>query len=341
MLHTTFFGLCPSPAMLGAVISHHLEQYRSEEPKLVELIESSLYVDNLVCGAENEDQAFGLYTKSKSILCKAGMNLRKWNSNSNTLVERIQSVENSLHNNQSVPSSVVAVTEEEASFAKSTTCGQGHVESGSNLSLLGLFWNSQTDHFSFDFTELITYAHNLPANRRSLLKVTAKIFDPLGFLSPFVIRLKVLFQILCMKGCEWDQPLEDEILQSWNSLIPELTSLNDLKISRCYFLPNMRPINLQLHCYSDTSLLGYAAVLYLRSEYPNGAVDVKFITSKTRVAPVKRQSIPQLELLGAVILARLSNTVLSTLPEHIQCYYCVDSMAVLYWIQNDKPWKQC
>ena len=45
------FGLCPSPAILGAVISHHLENYKSEEPELVELIETSLYVDDLICGA--------------------------------------------------------------------------------------------------------------------------------------------------------------------------------------------------------------------------------------------------------------------------------------------------
>lgn len=143
LIHLRFtrlvFGLRPSPAIFGDVISHHLEQYRSGNPKLVELIESSLYVNDLVCGAEDEDQAFELYTKSKLILCKAGMNLRKWNSNSKMLIERIQSVENSLHNNQAVSSSEVTVTEEETSFAKSTTCGQGHVESGSNLSLLGLF----------------------------------------------------------------------------------------------------------------------------------------------------------------------------------------------------------
>ena len=69
-------------------------------------------------------------------------------------------------------------------------------------------------------------------------------------------------------------------------------------------------------------------------------IDVKFVASKTHVVPIKRQSIPHLELLGAVILARLSHTILSLLPMQIQCFYWVDSMAVLYWIQNNKPWKQ-
>ena len=49
---------CPSPAILGAVISHHLMQYKPEDPELVGLIENLLYVDDLVCGSENQEQAF-------------------------------------------------------------------------------------------------------------------------------------------------------------------------------------------------------------------------------------------------------------------------------------------
>ena len=64
------------------------------------------------------------------------------------------------------------------------------------------------------------------------------------------------------------------------------------------------------------------------------------MTSKTHVAPTKKQSIPQLELLGAIILARLSHTVSSLLPAPMLYFYWVDSMAVLYWIQNNRPWKQ-
>ena len=76
----------------------------------------------------------------------------------------------------------------------------------------------------------------------------------------------------------------------------------------------MKPANIQLHCFSNAASQGYTAVVYLRTEYPDGSVDVKFVASKTRVAPVKRQSIPHLELLGAVILARLAHTILSLFP---------------------------
>ena len=126
----------------------------------------------------------------------------------------------------------------------------------------------------------------------------------------------------------------------WSSLVDEFKALSNLKIPRCYFQCNTKPANIQLHCFSDAASQGYAAVVYLRCEYPNGNVDVKFVASKTRVAPVKQQSIPRLELLGAVILARLAHTILSLFPMQIASFYWVDSMAVLYWIKNNKPWKQ-
>ena len=46
------FGLHPSPAILGATIEHHLSKYRETQPNLKR---KTLYVDDLVTGAENVD----------------------------------------------------------------------------------------------------------------------------------------------------------------------------------------------------------------------------------------------------------------------------------------------
>ena len=59
------------------------------------------------------------------------------------------------------------------------------------IKLLGLLWERFSDCFTFDFTKLTEYAEQLPCTKRSSLRVSTKIFDPLGFLSPFVIKLKV------------------------------------------------------------------------------------------------------------------------------------------------------
>ena len=110
------------------------------------------------------------------------MNLRKWNSNSSELMKRIQTAESSLQGISIELPSTSAIFEEEETYAKLITIPQNCKEGESVSKLLGLLWNIQTDQFIFDFTEFTEYTCSLPANCRSLLKVTAKIFDPLGFL---------------------------------------------------------------------------------------------------------------------------------------------------------------
>ena len=110
---------------------------------------------------------------------------------------------------------------------------------------------------------------------------------------------------------------------------------------RCYFdytSGNLKAA--ELHCFSDASEKAYAASIYVRSIYEDGRIDVKLVASKTKVAPLKKQSIPRLQLLGATILVRLAKTVQNALPQKLETVFWVDSMTVLCWIRNLKPWKQ-
>ena len=99
--------------------------------------------------------------------------------------------------------------------------------------LLGITWNSQSDEFLFCFSELLEYAQGLPVTKKSILKVSAKIFDLLGLISPFVIKLKVLFQTLCVESVDWDEPLKENALEQWNCFLSEIIALNKLRIPRC------------------------------------------------------------------------------------------------------------
>ena len=51
------------------------------------------------------------------------------------------------------------------------------------------------------------------------------LFDPLSFVSPFIIRLKMLFQNLCSSKVDWDGQLEGETIRQWNSLPSDIKSL--------------------------------------------------------------------------------------------------------------------
>ena len=53
--------------------------------------------------------------------------------------------------------------------------------------LVGVSWNVISDEFEYELSKLFEYARTLPPTKRSVLKLSVKIFDPLGFISAFTI----------------------------------------------------------------------------------------------------------------------------------------------------------
>ena len=97
-----------------------------------------------------------------------------------------------------------------------------------------------------------------------------------------------------------------------------------------------------LHGFCDASIGAYAAVVYLLMKTDTNHY-VKFITSKTRVSPIHGQTIPRLELLSALLLAKLITSVTHSLESQLplnqsRCF--TDSKVALFWIQGfGKEWK--
>jgi hypothetical protein len=90
-----------------------------------------------------------------------------------------------------------------------------------------------------------------------------------------------------------------------------------IKIPRCYFnRVAAEEYTASLEGFCDASVRVYAAVVYLKIETKDG-VQLNLVVSNTRVAPLTKQSIPRLELLSALILARLITHVREALKDHL------------------------
>ena len=177
------------------------------------------------------------------------------------------------------------------------------------------------------------------------MKLSAKLFDTIGVLSPFIIRLKILFQQICIAKFDWDEELQGEMRLKFLLYLSELPTLNEIHIPRCYFNSSSQIVSIQLHAFSDASELAYSYVAYLRTDYKSGEIGVRFVTSKSKVAPIKTHSVPRLELMGACLLSEQVDNAynvlsleLTKLPIEKVCW--VDSSATLCWIRNEKPWKK-
>ncbi|GFU35543.1 hypothetical protein NPIL_419451 [Nephila pilipes] len=72
---------------------------------------------------------------------------------------------------------------------------------------------------------------NLPA-RKGRFSNRQLIFDPIVFISPFVVRIECLFQKLWTKGLGWYEEFPDELQQNWLQWCKEITLFSEFKIPR-------------------------------------------------------------------------------------------------------------
>ena len=113
-----------------------------------------------------------------------------------------------------------------------------------------------------------------------------------------------------------------------------MKSLQTIMIPRWYGFHRGQCQNVQLHVFCDASEIAYGAVAYFRAVI-DGHVDVSFVISKTRLAPIKTLTIPRLELQGAVVASRLKSKISEEIDFEIdETHFWTDSKIVLHYLNN-------
>lgn len=148
-----------------------------------------------------------------------------------------------------------------------------------------------------------------------------------------MVKAKILLQHLWEEKVQCDDPVPEAIHQIWLQWRTELPLLTESHFPRCYFPKDFRIAYKQLHGFSDASEQAYAGVVYLRMVDTTGRVHSSLVMVKTKVAPIKRLTIPHLELCGAHLLAELLHhcQVIFGLPSE-DIFARTDSTIVLNWM---------
>ena len=150
------FGVSSSLFLLNATIKHHVEKFSSSHPELVKELLRSIYVDDVIFGASDEDSAYELYTNSKSILKQASFNLRKFTTNSTDLQERIDRAEGEMAMESNNPQ----VMDFEETYAK-YTLGAAQQPQRGEQKILGVRWDASSDQILLDFNDVSKIAADL------------------------------------------------------------------------------------------------------------------------------------------------------------------------------------
>ena len=149
---------------------------------------------------------------------------------------------------------------------------------------LGVLWAATDDKFSFRHSLQLD---GFEFTMRNVLRRTASVYDPLGFLSPYVIRSKLLIQKAWLEARDWDKLLPTHHQRPWIKWFRELKDLECVKIPRCLKDPSAKVEELSIHTFSDALEIAYTAVVYARHVYQGGNITARLIMSKSRLASLK------------------------------------------------------
>ena len=109
--------------------------------------------------------------------------------------------------------------------------------------------------------------------RRNILSVYSSIFDPLGLIQPFILKLKLLIQDLSRLKCGGDEKIPDKVNNEWQIWGEEISKLTDYVFPRC-IIPKCSYKRAELHVFSDSSKFAYSAVCYGRFIYEDSLIVV-------------------------------------------------------------------
>ena len=304
------FGAASSPGCANYGLKYLAKQHEEELPAASRFIERNFYVDDGVTSVNDATSAINLVREARELCARGSLRLHKFVSNDRTVMDSIPCSERAA-----------GIKDLDLAFAKLPM-----------ERALGIQWCVESDNFKFRVT-----LKDQPLTRRGILSTVASLYDPLGFVAPFVLDGKRILQEMCRRGTSWDDPLPDALRPRWEYWRNDLFQLGELNIPRCYQPPEFGTVTkVELHHFSDASTTGYGQCSYLRLKNDRDMIHCSLAMGKSRVAPTKIMTIPRLELSAAVVSVKISGMLLSELEyEHVEEYFWTDSRVVLGYISNE------
>ncbi|XP_054722558.1 uncharacterized protein LOC129232437 [Uloborus diversus] len=186
-LKTVTYGTACAPYLAIRTIKKLAEDEEMNFPKASKVIDKDFYVDDLLTGADSIQEAENLMSDLINLMRRGGFTLRKWISNEHSILSKLPPE--------------LKVTEQSINIAEDQS-----------VKLLGIQWDPNQDTFAIHLNQ----AQDV-TTKRQLLSSIARIYDPLGFISPSTVLAKIMMQKLWLCKSKWDDPLPDTMPESYQA----------------------------------------------------------------------------------------------------------------------------
>ena len=165
-------------------IQEHVKRYKEAFPEASHEILRKTYVDDFALGRDGVRDTLKLQQSTTELMQQAGFNLTKWSSNSPELMQAITEKARASHG--------LIKLERDLREARPVTRA------------LGLKWNTRADSLVFTIgVNSVKSGTEKLYTKRKVASLVAKMFDPIGLITPFTVRSKLLLQSLWTQSVGW------------------------------------------------------------------------------------------------------------------------------------------
>lgn len=201
------FGAASSPGCANFELKHlAAEGVGHFSEATVRFIQRNFYVEDGLTSVDSEAEAFQLVREARDLCSTGKLRLHKF-----------------ITNNRKVLATLPREERAEGAADLDMALGEHKIER-----TLGVQWCVSSDKFQF---RVMVKGH--PFTRRGVLSTVASIFDPLGFVAPFILKGKPILQRMCQDKDGWDEALPDDLRLRWEAWLQDLQYLSSVEIPRC------------------------------------------------------------------------------------------------------------
>ena len=183
------FGATSSPSVVNFCLKKKAMMEDHQNSEVENVIDRNMFVDDLMKPTETAADAISLANKVGKQLNKGGFRLTKWCSNDRSVI------------------AAIPVSE------RAKTVVNLELEELPTQSALGMKWNIEDGKFVWEISDKLMSAKSKKLmTRRSIVSVVYSLFDPMGFIAPYIMKAKLMLEMLSRKKIGWHEPLKTNVL---------------------------------------------------------------------------------------------------------------------------------
>ena len=317
------FGLGPATFLSCEVLRHHARTHEKQFPLAAEIVMNSFIVDDALHSCASEEELLQAYQELVELLDLGGFKLAKVSTNSKTVYKKVPKEDLHKYAAKLIPDEKEDTSNEQQESTEAL-----------RFRALGVLYSGDDDTFCYDLASIArAWNQDELLTRRVILSRAAAIsYDPLGILSPVTVRAKMIVQRCWGPHTDWDSPVSGEITEEWKTFEKELKGSPILRIPRHVGGKG----EIAIFGFSDASVKAFAATVYVRVAFTDGYIKTSLLISRSRLAPIKKVSVPRLELCGLKLLGELMDYVIRQFQHKGRAFAYTDSEIVLWWCKK-KP----